>query len=117
MGASGIDLKSIYERKRIAALALSQEYAERCLQAFRERQPLGTEGTKGVWENRTGQAAASVFSDTILDGDDIGFFLAHGKDYGVYLELANDRKYEVLRPIVESFAESYFKDMREIYAG
>jgi hypothetical protein len=111
-----VSLRPVFERKLIAAQALAVEYAERCLQAFRDKQPLGTEGTEGVWHNRTGQAAAEVFSDAFVDDAAIGFFLAHGKDYGVWLELANDRKYEVLRPIVESFAESYFADLRKIYA-
>lgn len=112
-----IDVRSIFERRKIAVMALNEEYAERALKMFREKQPLGTAGTSGVWNNQTGQAAAAVFSDVILEGDEIGFLLAHGKDYGVWLELANDRKYEVLRPIVEALSASYLKDVEKIYAG
>ena len=112
-----ISIRPIFERRKIALEALSAEYAERALQMFRDKQPLGTAGTEGVWNNQTGQAAAAVFSDTFSDGDDIGFLLAHGMDYGKWLELANNRKYEVLRPIIESLAASFLDDVKRIYAG
>lgn len=112
-----INLRPLYEKRRIALDALNREYADRALKMFREKQPLGTAGTAGVWENQTGQAAARAFSDVIIDEEEVGFLLAHGVEYGVYLELANNRKYEILRPIIESLAESYKKDVERIYAG
>ncbi len=53
-----------------------------------------------------------MFTKAFIDGDEIGFLLAHGVDYGVYLELANDRAYEVIRPVITELAPDFTRTRR-----
>jgi hypothetical protein len=114
----GMNIEAIFARRRAAAVMLCLEYAGRILAEFRQRQADQggfLSGATQFWTNRTGVAAATVFSDAIIEDDEIGFFIAHMIEYGVYLELANDRAYEALRPLVEEFYPEFKKDLAEIY--
>jgi len=109
-------LKEIYQRKRAALYAICLAYAAQALSEFRARQPSGSGVVGEFWTNQTSVAADSVFSDGFVDKDDVGWFLAHGVEYGVYLELANDRQHEALRPIVEGMFPKFMDAVRGIYA-
>lgn len=99
------------KRRKIASIALCRYYAARALENFRVIQ-----NVDGFWTNRTESALAEVFSGAINEDGEIGFFLAHAVDYGVYLELANDRKHEALRPIIMDLYPEFEKDLKEIWA-
>ena len=66
------------------------------------------------WINRTDQAKDSMFSNAFVEDETIGWFLSHGKIYGIYLELANDRQNEAIRPIIQELAQKFFEDARKI---
>jgi uncharacterized protein (DUF2336 family) len=111
------NIASIYERRRAAVYALCLSYAARALNKFRADQP-AVPGTAGkYWNNQTGQAAARVFANAAMEENVLSWFMAHAVQYGVYLELANDRKHEALRPIIQEFIEPFTKDLRELYVG
>lgn len=115
MATRGIDsvlarTSKIFERRRASLYALSLEYAGRALNEFRRKQARNV-----FWVNRTGTARDLVFSDAYLQGTEVGWFIAHGVEYGVYLELANDGKYQALRPIINQFAQPFFDDAFELY--
>ena len=95
----------IYEQRKVKLYALSLDYAGRAINKARADKK---------WTDQTGQAVDKMFAQAFIDGDEIGFFLAHGVFYGVYLELANDRKYEIIRPVIAELAPQFFKDAREI---
>jgi hypothetical protein len=108
------NISNIFDIKLIQIEALNRYYAALVLNYFRSQQPPGI-GTKGkYWSNQTGQAATRVFSDIFKEANKLGFFISHGVNYGVYLELANDRKYESLYPIIKKFSGRYFQDVRRI---
>lgn len=111
MSQVGKNIVAIYERRKILLTALNQQYAAKALKLFNELQ----KDKQIFWENQTFQAVDNVFSGIIKDGDFVGFFLAHGKDYGVYLELANNRQNEALKPIIEEIYQDYIKDVKKIY--
>ena len=77
---------------------------------FRERQT----GSK-YWKNRTHDAEKRMFSEAFIDRNEIGWFLAHGVSYGVYLELANNRQNEAIRPIVNELAPQFFKEVKALW--
>lgn len=115
MAIRGIDkvlgkTSQIFERRRAALYALSLRYAAEALNDFQRVQ-----GQNGYWINRTGTARDMVFSDAYLEGSDVGWFIAHGVEYGVYLELANNRDSEALRPTINKFAKPYFNDAEKLY--
>jgi hypothetical protein len=104
------NIKEIYRRKKIALIALSAEFAEEAKRLHRIAQ-----GDNFFWDNQTFQAMDNVFGQLIDDGNIVGFLLAHGKDYGVYLELANNRQNESLRLIINELAPKYIAAVKEIY--
>lgn len=109
------NIRSIYERRRIALLALALSYAGRAINTFRRLQPPGPNAKGFFWTNRTGQAAARVFTNATLEKNIVTWFISHGVQYGVYLELANDRKHEALRVIINLFLQDYLRDVRRLY--
>lgn len=109
------NIRSIYNRKEAALYALALNFAAIALNYFRQVQS-STPGTKGAfWTNRTGQAAARVFSNAELTRDFISWYMAHGVQYGVYLELANDRKHEAIRPIIQRYVGRFLQDAQKVY--
>ena len=111
------NIKDIYNRRRASAIGLCLDYAGMALKEFRRRQAHGLNSPGEFWTNRLGVAADTVFGDAIIANDYIGFFLAHTEEYGVYLELANDRKYQGLLPSVMRFYSRFVRDMEELYAA
>ncbi len=105
-------IKGIYERRRLAVYALSLSYAARALNYFRQNQD-----NNAYWSNRTYQARDRVFADAQIEGDIVSWFIAHGVDYGVYLELANNRLHEALRPTIVHFFDDFKKDLESLYGG
>ena len=116
----GIDLikngmRKHFDRKTIATIALCRYYAAKALEEFRRKQP-SFQFAEGFWINRTTIARNSVFADSFTDSDAVGFFLAHAVGYGVYLELANNRKHESLRPVIESVMPLFESDLGRLWA-
>jgi hypothetical protein len=97
--------------------ALNRYYASLILNEFRKQQPPGILTSGEYWKNQTSQAAVRVFSDAFKESTKSGFFIAHGVEYGVYLELANNRRHAALFPLVKKYAGRYFQDVARIFAG
>jgi hypothetical protein len=106
------NIVKIYGLKHASVISLCEYYADLALQAFKQFQ-----SSNKFWNNQTKLAYNTVFSDAIIEKDALGFFLAHSVEYGVYLELANDRKNQALFPIVMRFYSRFMRDLEEIYAG
>jgi hypothetical protein len=70
------------------------------------------------WINQTNIAKDTVFSQAFKEegGQVLGFFLAHAIQYGVYLELANDRQNEALRPIINEYMPQFKARLEKLYA-
>jgi hypothetical protein len=107
--------KIFYSKKYNAALALCKKYAELAKKNLRDSQGLA-QGEGQFWTNQTTMAVRSAFGYTITDLDCVGWGLAHGMEYGEYLELANNRKHEAIRPTVQVLVPWFLDDLRKIYA-
>lgn len=106
------NINAIYEKRKISLLELCSFYAKRAVQLFNTAQ-----NDDFFWNNQTFQAKKNVFGGVLDESDFIGFFIAHGKEWGVYLELANDRQNEALRPIINSLWDDFIKDVKKIYGA
>ena len=111
------NVKKIERRRRSALFALCQFYHALAVQELQMRQGFGMGAPGEFWINQTSQAVARVFGGAINDSVGVAWFIAHGVDYGVYLELANDRKNEALRPIVNDLLPQFLKDVGRITGG
>jgi hypothetical protein len=122
----GQNITAIFARRRAAVYALCLAFAGQILAEFRAQQMTGPGGGSWIdryngrgkgryWNNQTETAAKTVFSDAYIDGEDIGFFISHLMEYGVYLELANDRRHEALRPLIEKYFPLFKRELAQIY--
>lgn len=109
-----VKLKGIIDGREKAILASARARLGQTLQAFHERQPSG-QGLEGeYWNNQTSEAANAVFGETYRTKTEIGFFIAHGVKYGIYLELANNRRNEALRPLIEEYGVKFIESAKRI---
>jgi len=109
------NIAAIYERRRAACYALSLAYAADALDWFYDLQPARPNSQGAFWFNRTAQAALRMVADAFKRGENVGWLFGHGVDYGVYLELANDRQNEAIAPLIRHFAGQFFIDARELF--
>ncbi len=108
------NLDRIFAKRKVLIYALSVEYAARALEDFRKRQPDGIGVVGEFWTNQTTDAVKRVFTKAFQDADSVGWIIAHGVDYGVYLEKANDRQNEALRPIMLEWSKKYIEAIKGI---
>ena len=101
--------KAIYGQKSVKLYALSLSYAGKAINMFRSFQDGNV-----FWDNQTDQAMRRMFSNAFIDSQSVGFFLSHGVEYGVYLELANDRQNEAIKPIIDILAPKFFQEARAL---
>lgn len=104
------NIKTIQGRRVTASIVLCKYYAARALQTFRKFQMHNV-----FWNNQTNTAYNTVFASDFVEKDAIGWFIAHLMEYGIYLELANDRKHEALRPIVVELEAEFKEDLKRIW--
>jgi hypothetical protein len=72
------------------------------------------------WTDRTGNARTGLFGTVETDFAQkmVTIFLSHGADidYGVYLELANGGRYQVIQPTIERHLPELMQDLRQVFA-
>jgi len=106
------NIENMYAKRRVAVYALCLNYAARVLRYFRQEQR-----QEWYWDNQTNIAMNTVFSKAFKEDDTLGFFLAHTQQYGIKLELGNDRRHEALRPIINKYLPKFQADLAKLYKG
>jgi hypothetical protein len=104
------NIQKIFNRRKRAALALCLSYAAQAVQYIRT-----TQATNAFWQNQTGIAKDSIFGGSINNKYEIGWFIAHGVSYGVYLEIANNRKHAVLLPTIARYYSRFIRDFEKVF--
>ncbi len=100
----------LYNRKRTSVYAICLHYAAKALNYFRQKQ-----AADEFWTNQTNQARDRMFTGAIKEVDVIGWFMAHGVEYGIDLELGNNGKNEAIKPVIDNFKDDFFADIGKIY--
>ena len=54
------------------------------------------------WTDRTGHARQRLVGWVETFSDKLRIYIGHGVDYGVYLELCNEKRYAILQPTVNA---------------
>ena len=106
------NIKGVFGRRRTALLALCIQYSAKALQLFRVRQR-----ANGYWNNQTFTAMNTVYGNPYITEDVVGFFLSHLQEYGIYLELANNRKHEALWPIIRELESEFIEKVQRLMAA
>lgn len=109
-------IENIYERRKAAVYSLALRYATLAINDFRKKQ-----AGNNYWENRSTQAMKRMFTKGFISGgtnsDVVGFLMAHGVEYGPYLELANNGLNEAIRPTMNKWAKLFIAAVRRLYGG
>jgi hypothetical protein len=104
------NITSIYDRRKAAIYALALRYAAMAINEFRDRQ-----GTGEFWTNQTTTALKTMFTKAFIDGDAVGFLMAHAVEYGPYLELANNGQNQSIIHIMGKYAPMFIDAVKKLY--
>jgi len=69
------------------------------------------------WTNRTKWAASGVHSYIDITPNEAAVGLYHTMSYGVYLELANNRRYAIIEPLVRKHAPKLMEELKRLFGG
>ena len=106
------NIENLYDKRRVAVYALCLNYAARVIRYFRQEQR-----QEWYWDNQTNIAMNTVFSKAFKEDDTLGFFLAHTQQYGIKLELGNNRQHAALNPIINKYLPKFQADLAKLYEG
>lgn len=106
------NITGIFERRKAAMSALCLFYAAKVEAELHRRQS----GNK-YWTNRTHQALDRSFGNAFSEsgGTIVGFFLAHGVQYGAYLEFARNGQNAAIWKVMKDFVKPFLADVAKIY--
>lgn len=69
------------------------------------------------WTDRTGNARQRLNGYTEKINDGIRICIAHGVDYGIYLEVGHEKRYAILEPTVRLKGNDAIKGLRTMFEG
>lgn len=72
--------------------------------------------TGAPWHDDTGAARAGLHTETQFPRDKYIIVFAHSVDYGIWLEVSHDRKYEIIMPTVESVGHDLMQSLSHLFA-
>lgn len=100
-------LESAETKSQIAIKMYAQEGAKKFENYAKSHRP---------WTDRTGHARQRLVGWVETLSDKVRIYIGHGVNYGVYLELAHEKKYAILQPTVNAMSkevlQGYSKLMR-----
>lgn len=66
------------------------------------------------WKDRTGRARKSLTGYVTKNKDTVRVNIAHGVSYGIYLEMAHEKKYAILDETVKQNSEEVLEGYKEL---
>src|SRR5690554_5534178 len=99
------NLRELMERKKAAIRALAERTTGE-MEAYAK--------PNAPWADRTGDARESLFGYVLSRETTLLLRIAHGQEYGKWLELCNQGKYAILEPTTKRFAPMFFEDVRKL---
>ena len=100
------NLEAWAERKKAGALALGNVWAGRLEGQAKANRP---------WKDRTSHAKQGLFGRAIQDKGDVVIALAHTVQYGVWLELARDGRYAIVKPTMDRAIPEIRKSYEQLW--
>ena len=92
-------------RQKAAVSALSERYAAEMEAHAKPNAP---------WVDRTSMARKLLFGYVFSREAHLLIRIAHGVEYGKYLELANQQKNAILEPTAKQYAPKFFEDVKKL---
>lgn len=95
------------EVKTIAALNLYGDSVAKEMEAYAK--------SNRPWQDRTGKARQTLKGEKKNMGTSVRCEISHGVDYGIYLEMCNERKYAILEPTVKAIGPKAVNGLDKIF--
>lgn len=67
------------------------------------------------WTDRTGDARKRLTCTAQAIDEGVEISLSHGVDYGLWLELAHEQNYAILRPTIEVKAPEFIEGLKTLF--
>lgn len=99
-------------------LARLDQKTKLAIAAIVERQAiegLGYAKVNAPWTDRTGAARAGLNSSTTHGGGSHKIVFAHGVHYGIWLEVKNSGRYEIIMPTVNRTGAAVMADLHGLF--
>lgn len=93
--------------KTMAALSLYGDTVAKDMEAYAK--------SHRPWQDRTGNARMSLKGTSIPMENKVRCEITHGVDYGIYLEMCNERKYAILEPTVKAIGPKAVNGLDKIF--
>lgn len=101
-------VKPDYEKVVDAFMTLAAVQGEA---AMKEKAPWRDDGGNRK-DREPGEARAALFTGTDLEGTHKRIRFSHGVDYGIWLEISNHGKYQIIMPTVAASGKQLMKSLR-----
>ena len=85
-------LKQMSERAESAILMYAKDQSKALESQMKQKAP---------WTDRTTMARKSLRGEAEKTDNGVRITLSHGVDYGLWLELANEKRYAIIKPTIE----------------
>jgi hypothetical protein len=102
----------------LAGLNDAMSKSETAVKVYAETAAKKLEGhakTHAPWTDRTGAARNRLQGYTEPRPSAIRVNLAHGVDYGLWLELANEKKYATVAPTINNLSQEVFNGLDKLF--
>ncbi|HHY95087.1 MAG TPA: HK97 gp10 family phage protein [Firmicutes bacterium] len=100
------NLRDWAERRRAAVVALAQDWAGELEARAKKNAP---------WKDRTGNARNGLTGGVLLGRNEVKITLAHSVSYGVFLELARDGRYAILKPTLDAAVPEIYRTYERMW--
>lgn len=99
------NLESAETKSQVAVKMFAQEGAKKFENYAKTNKP---------WTDRTGHARQRLVGWVEVLMNKVRIHIGHGVDYGVYLELCNERRYAILQPTVNAVSKEVLEGYEEL---
>lgn len=99
------NLESAETKSQVAVKMFAQEGAKKFENYAKANKP---------WTDRTGHARQRLVGWVEVLKNKVRIHIGHGVDYGVYLELCNERRYAILQPTVNAVSKEVLEGYEEL---
>lgn len=106
--ALGDQTREFLERKKAGLYALLLNWAGTMEGYAKSHAP---------WTDRTSHARQSLHGGVDVRGDQQVLYLSHGVEYGIWLELAHDGNYAIVRPTIDAHLPRIRKTVKDYWSG
>lgn len=98
-------LENAEPKSQVAIKMFAQEGAKKFENYAKNNRP---------WTDRTGHARQRLVGWVEMFSDKVRIHIGHGVDYGVYLELAHEKRYAILQPTVNALSKEILEGFKEL---